>query len=340
MDNVRSTPLTLTWWRPVAAFVLLFLIWQVVDVLLLVFGGILLALIFGSLASAVQRRTHWSRGVAVSLVLTVLTLLVGLGLYLLGDSVAGQVRTLSQELPRVARDLQERLAQTSWGGWIQMPSREQLMSGQSGLLSRASGYLYSSFGVLGSLLALVVIGAWIASEPQTYKEGTVQLFSPSHRSRIRNVLCETARRLRSWLKAKFINMTIAAVMTTLGLWALGIPMALALGVIAGLMEFVPNFGPLVAALPALLIALPMGMPKVAAVAGLYVAIQLVQSNLITPWVERQVAALPPALVLIAQVVLGTLLGVGGVILAAPLTAAALVIVRRLYVEDAVEGGAA
>lgn len=340
MDNVRSTPLTLTWWRPVAAFVLLFLIWQVVDVLLLVFGGILLALIFGSLASGLQRRTHWPRGVAVALVLTALTLLLGLGLYLLGDSVAEQVTTLGKELPRVATELQERLAQTSWGSWIQMPSREQLVSGQSGLLSRASGYLYSSFGVLGSMLALVVIGAWIASEPQTYKEGTVQLFSPSHRSRIRNVLDETARRLRCWLKAKFINMTIAAVMTTLGLWALGVPMALALGVIAGLMEFVPNFGPLLAALPALLIALPMGLPKVAAVAGLYAAIQLVQSNLITPWVERQVAALPPALVLIAQVVLGTLLGVGGVILAAPLTAAVLVIVRRLYVEDAVEAGAA
>lgn len=340
MDNVRSTPLTLTWWRPVAAFVLLFLIWQVVDVLLLVFGGILLALIFGSLASGLQRRTHWPRGAAVALVLTVLTLLAGLGLYLLGDSVSEQVTTLGRELPRVATELQERLARTSWGNWIQMPSREQLMSGQSGLLSRASGYLYSSFGVLGSLLALVVIGAWIASEPETYKEGTVQLFSPSHRSRIRNVMNETARRLRCWLKAKFLNMTIAAVMTMLGLWALGIPMALALGVIAGLMEFVPNFGPLLAALPALLIALPMGLTKVAAVAGLYVAIQLVQSNLITPWVERQVAALPPALVLIAQVVLGTLLGVGGVILAAPLTAAVLVIVRRLYVEDAVEGGAA
>ena len=128
-------------------------------------------------------------------------------------------------------------------------------------------------------------------------------------------------------------MTIIGVLTTVGLWIMGIPLALALGIIAAIFTFIPNIGPVLSAIPAVLLGLIDSPQQALYIAALYVGIQTVESLMITPLIQRKTVSLPPALTLSAQVLLGVILGGLGVALATPMAAAALVLTRMLYVDD-------
>jgi predicted PurR-regulated permease PerM len=148
------------------------------------------------------------------------------------------------------------------------------------------------------------------------------------------LMTEVRQKLYWWLLGRLVSMTVVGIATGLGLWLLGMPMALSLALLAALLVFIPNLGPILAAIPALLVALSEGMfwPVLA----LYLLIQAVESNVITPLVDRQSVKLPPALLLSAQITMGLIAGVLGLILAAPLTVLATVLIKRLYVDRRVE----
>jgi predicted PurR-regulated permease PerM len=138
--------------------------------------------------------------------------------------------------------------------------------------------------------------------------------------------------MRKWLIATLISMAIIAAMTTTGLLLLGIPAALALGLIAGLLQFVPTVGPIVSAVPAAVVALVVSPLHVLWVILLYLVTQQIESNMITPIVMRRAVDLPPALTLLTQALMTVLFGFLGLLLAVPLVAITMVLVRRLYVE--------
>ena len=154
------------------------------------------------------------------------------------------------------------------------------------------------------------------------------------RGSLREVLAAVGSTLRWWLWGKLLGMLVIGVLTTLGLWRLGVPLALTLGLLAALLTFIPNIGPILAVIPAALLDSPA---KALYVLGLYLPIQTVESYLITPLVQRLTISMPSALTITAQLVLGVLLGAMGVVLATPLTAAAVVLMKMLYVEDALGG---
>jgi predicted PurR-regulated permease PerM len=156
----------------------------------------------------------------------------------------------------------------------------------------------------------------------------------SYRPRAAEILNELHDTLRAWLMGTLVLMIIVGAMTTVGLWLLGIPLALALGLIAFVLEFVPYVGPILAAVPAVLVASTVGTREVVFVILLYWAIQSIEGYLLSPLVYQKSVDIPPMLTISAQVVLGTLLGVLGIIFATPLTACAMVVVQRAYVEDA------
>jgi predicted PurR-regulated permease PerM len=131
-------------------------------------------------------------------------------------------------------------------------------------------------------------------------------------------------------------MAIIGVLTTAGLWILGIPLALALGIIAALFTFIPNIGPLLSAIPALLLGLMDSPQQALYIGALYVGIQTVESYMITPLIQKKTISLPPALTLSSQVLLGVIFGGLGVALATPMTAVALAATRMLYVNDALK----
>jgi predicted PurR-regulated permease PerM len=163
--------------------------------------------------------------------------------------------------------------------------------------------------------------------------GTIRLLPKKRRARIREVFGEAGETLRHWLVGRAILMALNGGLTALGLWLLGTPLALTLGILTGLLNFIPNVGPLIAGIPAVLIAWTQGGTQALHVFLLYLVLQNVDGYVLTPLVQQRTVSLPPALTILAQLLLGILAGTLGLLLATPLAAAALVFVKRLYVED-------
>jgi predicted PurR-regulated permease PerM len=143
--------------------------------------------------------------------------------------------------------------------------------------------------------------------------------------------------LRLWLKGQLVSMVVVGVLTGLGLWLIGVPSAAALGLLAGLLEFVPLAGPVIAAIPTLLLALSVGPNTALWAAGLMLVIQQIEGNVIQPLVQRYAVQLPPALFLFALLGFAAMFGAFGIILAAPLTVVVYSLIRRLYVQEALGG---
>ena len=131
-------------------------------------------------------------------------------------------------------------------------------------------------------------------------------------------------------------MVLVGMLTTLGLWALGTDLALVLGVIAALLSFIPNIGPILGFIPAAMVSVITGLDTLLYVSILYFAVQMIESYVLTPMLQAELADLPPALTLFAQVALGAMVGMAGILLAAPLCVAAMVLINKLYVEDILE----
>jgi predicted PurR-regulated permease PerM len=149
-------------------------------------------------------------------------------------------------------------------------------------------------------------------------------------------MLESERALRLWLKGQAIAMVVVGLLTGLGLWALGMPSALTLGLLAGVLEFIPFAGPIIAAVPAILLALAVSPELALWVTLLYVAIQQFEGNLLTPLVQQYAVDLPGAVLLFSLIGFGTLFGTLGVILAAPLAVVTMVLVKRLYVIETLD----
>lgn len=201
-------------------------------------------------------------------------------------------------------------------------------------VGRVAGYAKQVIEGLFTFLLVVIVGIYLAAQPRFYLEGTLKLFPARERPRLREVFLAVGHTLRWWLIGQLVPMVAIGILTAIGLKLIGVPLWLPLAILAALLNFIPNFGPIIASIPALLIALASDQPSDALwVAGLYVLAQNLEGYLIMPLVQRRAVEMPPALTIVSQVLLGLLLGPLGVVLAAPLTAAALVLIKMLYVED-------
>jgi predicted PurR-regulated permease PerM len=312
---------------------------RLAPLVLLVFGGALVAIFLRALADATARWTglsyHWSLG----LVVTALVSLSVAGLFYGGQVIAEQMADLVEQVPKSLEKLRNDVSQTSWGKRLveAVPSSaEEIPLKQREAAAYATGALSSFSGMLAALLVVVILAIYLAADPATHVEGAVRLIPVARRERVREVLGEIHETLRGWLVGQIAAMAIVGVLTTVGLGLLGVPLAIALGVIAAVLTFVPNFGPIIAAVPAVLLAFVQSPMTAAYVVALYLAIQTVESYAITPLIQQRTASLPATLAIAAQIGMGILFGVGGVVLATPMAAAAQVAITRLYVEDALE----
>jgi predicted PurR-regulated permease PerM len=305
-----------------------------VDVLLLAFAGTLIAVILRSLAELVAGHTRMGPRVALAAVVLTLLAALGLGGWALAGQVAEQTDQLVVTIPDTVRQSTDWLRQYSWGQWLlgQAQDPAQLLR-PANLISNVRSIFSTTAGALAGLVIVLFLGLYLAIEPRLYLRGLLSLLPPARRDRGREVLDALGHTLQWWLLSKLFAMVVIGVLTTVGLWLLGMPLALALGLIAALLSFIPNLGPTLATVPAVLLALQDGPIRAAQVLALYLAIQAVESYVITPYIERKTVALPPALTLIVQVALGVLVGGLGLILAAPLVAVGMVLVRMIYIED-------
>ena len=184
-----------------------------------------------------------------------------------------------------------------------------------------------------TLVLILFVGLYLAAEPELYIDGVTRLFSHEYRDHARKLLYAVGTALAGWLVGQGIDMAFIGVMTGLGLWAIGVPLAFSLGLLAALANFIPNFGPFIALVPSELLALTVNPHKMVGVFVLFLIVQGIEGYILQPVIQRRTVSLPPALTVLAQVLLGLLLGPMGVILATPLMASAMVLVKVLYVRD-------
>ena len=307
------------------------------DVWLLVFAGLLLAVL---LSAAADGLSHWSgmpRGASLGVTLAVVVAAVVAGCYALWPSISEQADQLATQLPAAVQDLRGWLADRTWGEWLLGRSDSGDLVEDSSVVSQATGAITVTLSGVGALLVILFVGIYVAAQPAMYHRGARRLVPVRSRERFDQVLHEIVGVLRWWLVGKLLSMALVGVLTTIGLWLLAVPLALTFGLLAAVLTFVPNFGPVLSVVPPALLALADDPRRAAYVVVLYLAIQTVESYAITPLIQRRTVSMPPALTIAAQVALGVLVGAIGVAVATPLTAAAMTAIRLAYVEDFLEG---
>jgi predicted PurR-regulated permease PerM len=313
------------------------LLWYAAQVLLVVFAGLLVAVALAGLADWVTRHTAVRRGPALGLVVLAIAAAVALGIWALADDVAEQTAVLIETLPRALDNARDALARTPAGRFLlqQLPGAEeasqQVVDKAPQVVAATAG---TTLGLLTNLVLLAFIALYVAADPALYSRGVTSLVPRPQRPRIAHLLATLDGMLRRWLLGTLVGMIIIGVVTTAGLALLGVRLALALGVLAGLLNFVPYVGPLISMVPAVLLTLlEGGWGTAGSVVLLYLGVQTLEGYVLTPLINRRAVDTPPALLLTFQVLAGVTLGGLGVVLAAPLLAVLVVVVKLLYVED-------
>lgn len=300
------------------------------DILLIAFGGVLVAVLLTGISDALRSRLRIPPSLALALAIGLVSALAACALWLGAALIASQFDAM--RLAFSASLVQVRRA--PWG--TMLPDLQTLVPSALGLVQRATGMITSTVGGLAGIAVGLFVGVCLAAEPSFYRDAVVRLLPLERRERLRQVLDDVGTTLRAWLLARLVSMIALGILISIGLTALRIPFAATLGAIAGLLAFIPNVGALVAVLPALLFALAIGPERAGLVAAMYWLVHALDDFFVIPIAERRLVKLPPALTILVQLALAAFAGVAGIALAAPLTATAIVLVRRLWVEDVLE----
>lgn len=311
-------------------------LWFAAEALLLIFACILFAILLHALSRALQRRLRLrSHLAALAIVTCLMAATLGLGGWLMAPQLSEQASHLAQVVPTSLDQVRAALGRYPRLKALlaELPSNQRIASQMAALAPNAGLFFSGVLGALGNTLIILFAGVYFAARPHLYINGMVRLVPIARRPRARAVLDELGNTLAKWLMGKALSMLTAGILTAVGLSLLGIPLALILGIIAGLLDFIPYLGPLMAGVPALLIAFSASPEQALYVALLFGGIQVVQGYLMEPLIDQRTVALPPALTIAMQVLFGAVFGLAGVALATPLTAALMVLVTMLYVQD-------
>lgn len=319
-----------------AATAIILTIWLLKDVLTVVFAASLLAVILHGVAGLLRRATrlpYWASLLIV--VLGIAAALVGLGL-VAGPGLEDQADKLRQALSGQAHGLHDRLSASRWGRFIlqQVPSSfggSKPGAGPgvpSGLAGSVAGFLSSAFGLFGTLAVMVIAGLYLAASPSVYANGILRLVPVAHRVRAKDLLETAGHALWMWSAGQALDMLVVGLLSGIGLWCLGVPLALVLGVIAGLFNFVPYIGAITGAIPAIILAFSVSAATGLETGLLYLAIQGFEGNVMAPLIQKRAVDLPPGLTILSQTAFGAILGIPGLIFATPLTAALLAVMNK------------
>jgi predicted PurR-regulated permease PerM len=316
---------------------LVLLAWRLSDVFLLLFGAIIIAVALRAGAAPLERYLRVPARLAVGIVVVLTFAAIGVGSWLIGDRLVEQAANLQQRLPAALNAL------IAWAnshplGMNALTVWEGAKAGDVPWAKMAN-VATQTFGAVGSAGLMIVVGVYLAADPGLYRRGFVLLIPPIYRPQIDAALLSSGHALSRWLLGQSISMLFVGFATAIGLGLLGMPLALSLGVIAGVLAFIPFFGPIASGILAVLLAFMAGPTQALYVTILCVLIQQVEGNLLMPFVQRWAVELPPVLGITAAVIFGLLFGLSGIIFATPLMVVAMVLIRKLYVEGILESSA-
>ena len=313
---------------------LFLLAWQLRSVLILLFGAIVIASAFRAIADPIHRRLKIPELAAVAAAIAIFfAILFGVG-WLFGSQLGRQWKQLAEILPQAWNSLVDSLG--SWGVPEDLLSWGSLSPEGGGLLSNAAGFLMSLGGGLGTILLLLFGGIFLSLQPRFYMTGAIKLVPAGRRAVIADAMDKSENALRLWLRAQLISMTVIGVLTGFGLWLIGVPSAIVLGLIAGLLEFVPFAGPILASIPGILLGLSVSPEMGLWALGVYFIVQQAEAYLIYPIIQQWAVHIPAAVLLFALMAFGLLFGPIGVVFAAPLAVVTYVLVKRLWVVETLE----
>lgn len=300
-------------------------------IFLLLFASIIGAVFLNAIGEALGKRFRIPRGLALALFLLASLIVAVLIFWIQGPNVVQQFAQLETDLPVAAHRILGQLQDHSWGRWLltQSPDADQISAGFRYALTRIGGIVLSSVTLLAGFAIVLSLSIYLASEPEIYYRGLRRLFSIESRATL-DACAESARKtLLWWVLAKLLSMTIVGVLIGIGLRLVGVPLAGTLALIAALMTFIPNVGPLISVLPAALLGLASSPMTGLLTLLVFAVVFLLEGYLVTPLLERNIVRLPPALTLLMQLLLAAIAGPIGVALAAPIAATGIAICNVL-----------
>lgn len=334
----REAPPTLTIARALVAMILVALavlfLWLTIQVDLVIFAGVLLAICLRRVAERLGRLTGLPVGWTLALTILLIALvLAGIG-WFFSQQIASQMEQLSTQLPAAFAKVVTGFRHSGLGRMMSAHlSTGGLKTSPTKVAAGLFGVATNAVEVAAGVIVMLFLGIYFAAEAPRYAAGLVRLAPPARRPRAAEILHETANAVWYWMLGRLFSMTVLGLLTMVGLWALGVPLPFALGFLAGIMIFVPYVGSIASAVPSVLIAAATRLDLALYVIALYIAIHLIEGYVLVPLVQRRIVHLPPALTLSAQVVLAVIAGFLGLLFATPLVAAALVLIRMIYIED-------
>lgn len=338
-----------------ATVVVILLLVYTVKVFFLVLASVLMAIFFRAIAGFISKKTGMAMKFSLPIsVIAVFAVWTGL-FFLLQPKVSEQMKLMGEQLPQAVQKVQQQMQQSQAGRFViaQIPFDLQTLEttgeeksgnpeggpatpkagGENQVAKFLKSFFSTTLGVLGDVYVIFLLGMFFTANPAPYKKGMVALFPKHRRKRMGEVIEGSGITLRLWLFGKLMSMLVVAVLSLIGLWILGVPLFVTLALLAGLLSFIPNFGPLMAIVPAFLVGYVESPALGFYVILLYIGIQAVESNLITPVIMKSQIQIPLAMTLFSQVLLALLVGGLGLIFATPIVAVIMVIIQMLYVED-------
>jgi predicted PurR-regulated permease PerM len=302
--------------------------------LLVIFAGMLLGVFLGQLSRLLQRSTGVAYQVSYGLVVLALVLIAAGVIVLMGTQIAEQAGEFMRQFRESAAQLEKRLQAQTW--WTQLQdvrsSAADLLTSRQAV-STATSAVSSTVSALAATVLVGFLGLYFSAKPERYRNGLLSLVPRSSRDRVGEVMDMQVRTLWYWILGRMAGMLVIGIGSAIGLWLLGVPLPASLGVLAGVLTFIPNVGPLIALVPAVLFGLQQGTDTALYVVLFYFALQTVESYVLTPMIDQYQVAVPPGLTLSAQLLFGLVGGVIGLVLATPLVVVITVLVREFYVKD-------
>ncbi|MGK7393048.1 MAG: AI-2E family transporter [Candidatus Cyclobacteriaceae bacterium M3_2C_046] len=300
-------------------------------VILLLFTAALLAILWRGLTERIIKKVKMKKSLVLFLVILFNFLIFGILYMILAPSVAKQVDELSQRIPEAIERIESQIRNTAVGSRILRNVSEDMDIGKN--LNQVLNVFRSTLNVLLDVLLIAVFAIFLAVNPYLYINGFLKLLTPRRRDRAQQVLMRLDHTLFRWFVGKIVDMFLTAVLTGIGLWLLDVPLVITFAVITFFLSFIPNIGPFLSAIPPILISLVDSPTKALYVALMYAAVQMFESYMITPNVQRHAIRMPPLLLLVVQIFFASYLGVLALFLSTPILATVIILVQMLYIED-------
>jgi predicted PurR-regulated permease PerM len=313
----------------VAIAVIPLLIWYLFGVVLIAFGAIILAMLLRLVAQPLVRwlvLPEWLALIVSGLV--ILGIIAGTG-YLFGSRITSEFQDVMQRTSSATAAIEQNLRGTALGNYM----LQHLTSGNFSLADILPGVLKVSTTFLEAVVIMLISGAYLAAQPRLYRSGLIRLFPPSKHARAAEIFDGIGEALRLWLLGQLVEMVLIGVLSTFAVWLIGVPSPLAIGLIAGIGEFIPYLGPILAAIPAVLVAITKSPETALWTVFAYLVIHQIEGQIVSPLIQRHMVAIPPAVMLLGIVAITYLFGAIAIIFAAPIAVVVFAAVNLLYVRD-------